>query len=147
MLFSTQALVKCLVCSNPTHRIHSRYERTLADLPWADHSITLQLRVRPFFCINTLCKRRIFTERLTSVTAPWARRTRSVGSTTNRHWCAHWVVQQVYGWEQKLGFTVSRNTLLSIGRRIPLPSVGKLLTLGVDDFCFRKGQTRRHNRG
>jgi len=47
-----------------------------ADLPWADYSITLQLRVRPFFCINTLCKRRIFTERLASVTAPWARRRR-----------------------------------------------------------------------
>ena len=86
MLFSTQALVKCPTCSKPTHRIHSRYERTLADLPWADHSITLQLRVRKFFCINTLCKRRIFTERLASVTTPWARRTRSVGATTNRHW-------------------------------------------------------------
>ena len=70
-----RTVVNCPVCNQPTHRIHSRYERKLVDLPWADYSITLQLRVRKFFCINTLCKRRIFTERLTSVTAPWARRT------------------------------------------------------------------------
>ena len=72
---STQAIAQCPVCSFSTHRIHSRYERYAADLPWADYSITLQLRVRKFFCINPLCKRRIFTERLASVTAPWARRT------------------------------------------------------------------------
>ena len=26
-------------------------------------------------------------------------------------------------------------------RQIPLPTVGLLSTVGVDDFCFRKGQT------
>ncbi|MCC5625450.1 transposase family protein [Nostoc sp. CHAB 5715] len=56
-------VVNCPVCNQATHKIHSRYERFLADLPWADYSITLQLKVRKFFCINTLCKRRIFTER------------------------------------------------------------------------------------
>lgn len=39
------------------------------------------------------------------------------------------------------GFSVSRNTLLSLVRKIPLPSVGLLSKVGVDDFCFRKGQT------
>ncbi|WP_254444835.1 MULTISPECIES: transposase family protein [unclassified Anabaena] len=67
-------VVNCPVYNQPTHKIHSRYERLLADLPWSDYSITLQLRVRKFFCINSLCKRRIFTERLTNVTAPWAMR-------------------------------------------------------------------------
>lgn len=46
-----------------------------ADLPWADYSITLKLQVRKFFCINAECKRRIFTERIAAVVAPWARRT------------------------------------------------------------------------
>ena len=32
---SRQALVHCPVCRFPTRRIHSYYERTLADLPWA----------------------------------------------------------------------------------------------------------------
>lgn len=140
MLFSTQALVKCPVCSKPTHRIHSRYERTLADLPWADHSITLQIRVRKFFCINTLCKRRIFTERLASVTAPWARRTLRLAQRLTDIGLALGGAAGVR-LSQKLGFTASRNTLLSLVRRIPLPLVRKLSTLGVDDFCFRKGQT------
>nr|WP_278562951.1 transposase family protein [Fischerella thermalis] len=49
-------VVNCPVCNQPIHKIHSRYERKLADLPWADYSITLQLRVRKFFalisCVN-----------------------------------------------------------------------------------------------
>jgi transposase len=32
---SLQALVHCPVCRFPTRRIHSYYQRTLADLPWA----------------------------------------------------------------------------------------------------------------
>ena len=35
----------------------------------------LQLRVRKWFCRNRSCPRRIFTERLPTVAAPWARRT------------------------------------------------------------------------
>jgi len=46
---SVQTVINCPVCNQPTHRIHSRYERKLTDLPWADYSITLQLRVRKFF--------------------------------------------------------------------------------------------------
>ncbi len=32
---SIQALVHCPVCRFPTRRLHSAYQRTLADLPWA----------------------------------------------------------------------------------------------------------------
>jgi transposase len=59
----------------PARRIHSRYERALADLPWADYHVQLQLRVRKWFCHNCHCRRRIFTARLPSVAAPWDRRT------------------------------------------------------------------------
>ena len=48
---------------------------TLADLPWAAYRVRLQLRVRKWFCRNPCCGRRIFTERLPTVAAPWARRT------------------------------------------------------------------------
>jgi transposase len=133
-------VVNCPVCNQPTHKIHSRYERLLADLPWADYSITLQLRVRKFFCINTLCQRRIFTERLTNVTAPWARRTLrlaqrlSVIGLANGGAAGERLLQQ---W----GIKVSRNTLLNLVRSIPLPPIVTPHTLGVDDFCFRKCKT------
>ena len=47
----------------------------LADLPWAHYRVRLQLRVRKGFCRNRHCPRPIFTERLPTVVAPWARRT------------------------------------------------------------------------
>ncbi len=72
---STKTVAQCPLCQKFNHRIHSRYERKLTDLPWANYSVTLELRVRKFFCINALCKRRIFTERLGGVSAPWARKT------------------------------------------------------------------------
>ncbi|MEH1986395.1 MULTISPECIES: ISL3 family transposase [unclassified Nostoc] len=133
-------VVNCPVCNQPTQKIHSRYERLLADLPWADYSITLQLRVRKFFCINRLCKRRIFTERLTNVTTPWARRTLrlaqrlSVIGLANGGAAGERLLQQ---W----GIKVSRNTLLNLVRSIPLPPIVTPHTLGVDDFCFRKCKT------
>jgi transposase len=72
---STQPRAPCPLCATPARRIHSDYGRTLADLPWAQYRVALQLRVRKWFCGNRHCRRRIFTERLPTVAAPWARRT------------------------------------------------------------------------
>jgi transposase len=60
---STQATARCPLCTTPAQRLHSHYERTLADLPWAAYRVRLQLRVRKWFCPNPHCRRRIFTER------------------------------------------------------------------------------------
>lgn len=38
---STQNEAQCPVCAHPTYRIHSHYERTLTDLPWAECGITI----------------------------------------------------------------------------------------------------------
>ncbi|AFY47346.1 transposase family protein [Nostoc sp. PCC 7524] len=133
-------VVNCPVCNQPTHKIHSRYERKLADLPWADYSITLQLRVRKFFCLNKLCKRRIFAERLTNVTAPWARRTLRLAQRLSAIGLANGGAAGVR-LSQDLGIKVSRNTLLNLVRSIPLPPIVTPHTLGVDDFCFRKCKT------
>ena len=72
---STQTRAPCPLCATPARRIHSDYERTLADLPWATYRVRLQLCVRKWFCCNRACPRRIFTEGLPTVAAPWARRT------------------------------------------------------------------------
>ena len=74
-LTSMQTLVHCPVCRFPTRRIHSHSTRTVADLPWAHLRVMLQVGVRKFFCANGRCTRRIFTERLPQLRAPWARRT------------------------------------------------------------------------
>jgi transposase len=137
---STQTLVHCPVCQFPARRIHSRYRRTVSDLPWAHYRVVLQLSVRKFFCTNGRCTRRIFTERLPGVVAPWARRTERL-----LHWLAHIAVAlggaAGVQLSRCLGVAVSRRTLLRVLRRLPVPSLPTPTVLGVDDFAMRKRQT------
>jgi transposase len=137
---STQITAPCPLCTTPAHRIHSHYERTLADLPWADYRVHLQLRVRKWFCRNRSCHRRIFTERLPTIAAPWARRTLRLAQRLVALGVAlggKAGVRLGHQW----ALVVSRNTLLRLLRRQPLPLWPTPRVLGVDDFALRKRQT------
>jgi transposase len=68
---STAPLAVCPLCSQPATRIHSRYRRTVADVPSGGRQLVLSLIVRKFFCQNCACPRRIFAERLRDVARPW----------------------------------------------------------------------------
>ena len=59
----------CPLCDRPSTRVHSRYRRRLADLPWHGRIVELQVDVRRFRCANEACGRRIFAERLPAVAA------------------------------------------------------------------------------
>lgn len=72
---SIQTTAQCPLCGGSTRRIHSRYQRTIADLPCLNFSLILLVQVCKFFCPNSECQRRIFTERISEVVAPWARKT------------------------------------------------------------------------
>jgi transposase len=137
---ATPVTAPCPLCMTLAHRIHSHYPRTLADLPWAHYRVRLQLRVRKWFCQNSACVRRIFTERLPAVAVPWARRTVrlaqrlvdlgvALGGTAGVHLSRRW------------SLAVSRNTLLRVLRRLPMPLVPTPRVLGVDDWALRKRQT------
>src|SRR5215212_5804012 len=54
---------RCPLCGWRADRVHSRYARTVADLPWATLTVQLQVRVRRFFCDNDACPRKIFADR------------------------------------------------------------------------------------
>ena len=82
----------------------------------------------------------IFTERLPTIAAPWARRTRrlaqrlvalgvALGGTAGGRLGHAWAL------------AVSRNTLLRGLRRLPLPVLPTPRVLGVDDFALRKRHT------
>ena len=137
---STQISAPCPLCATPARRIHSDYGRTLADLPWAQSRVSLQLRVRTWLCRHRSCPRRIFTERLPTVAAPWARRTLRLAQRLIALGVA--LGGQAGG---RLGHAwdvrVSRNTLLRLLRRQPAPSFPTPRVLGVDDFALRKRQT------
>ena len=65
----------CPTCGRSSARIHSRYQRRLADVPYHGVAVSLQLHTRRFFCTNTACSQRIFTERFAALAKPSARRT------------------------------------------------------------------------
>jgi len=81
---STQTLAQCALCAHPTTRIHSRYERTLLELPCVNYSLTLVMQVCKFFCDNSDCIRRVFAERIPEVTKPWARKTETLGQKLSK---------------------------------------------------------------
>lgn len=68
--------VRCPACGRRCARVHSRYRRTLADLPWLGHAVVLRVTVRRFSCDRARCRRRIFTEPLPATAARYARRTK-----------------------------------------------------------------------
>jgi transposase len=130
----------CPLCTMPAHRIHSHYQRTLEDLTWADYRVRLRLEVRKWFCDHTTCRRRIFTERLPTVVAPWARRTLRLAQRLVALALALGGKAGVR-LSQRWGLNVSRNTLLRLIRRLPRPVFATPRALGVDDWSLRKRHT------
>src|SRR2546428_1441986 len=137
---STQSSAPCPLCATPARRIHSDYGRTLADLPWAQYRVYLQLRVRTWLCRNRSCPHRIFTERLPTIAAPWARRTLRLAQRLLALGVAlggKAGVRLGHAWDVR----VSRNTLLRLLRCQPEPEAPTPTVLGVDDWALRKGHT------
>jgi len=136
-LCSTPVTAACPVCGQAAHRVHSHYERTLGDLPWADYQVRIQIEVQKFFCDHSACPRRILSERLNPIAAPWARRTRRLNTQLSDLGLALGGAAGVK-LGQKLHCQVSRNTILRLVMRLPLPQFATPKILGVDDFAFRK---------
>ena len=129
---------KCPLCHRRAKRVHSRYERTIADLPCAGDVVAIHLSTRRFVCRVPWCRRRIFTERFPSLVAPFARKTTRL-----------WVQLQRSGFALggdpgsrhagASGMPVSARTLLRLVRAAPLPPIEPVVALGVDDWSQRKG--------
>ena len=140
MVSVTTPTAACPVCQQASARVHSRYTRTLADVPWGPLAMTLLVHVRRFRCCNGTCARRIFAERLPEVAAPFARRsvrlaTRQqhlgllTGGTLTAAVCRAWRCP------------VSRITVGRLIQQTPDPHDPPPTVVGVDDWAFRKGHT------
>ena len=130
----------CPLCGRRARRTHSWYERALTDLPWGEHAVAVQLRVRKLFCDNAGCERCIFTERLPGVAAPWARKTARLSERLTAVGLAlgGTASARLSG---SMGLATSRNTLLRLVRRTPMPPNATPVVLGVDDWAMRKRHT------
>lgn len=137
---TTTASAVCPDCGALATRVHSCYDRTLADLPWASIPVQICLTVQRFFCDQASCRRATFTERLPTLAPLYARRTvrqtsalTQIGLALGGCGGARQAVRQ--------GMPTSRNTLLRLIRRIPAPPERAPTVIGIDDWARRKGQT------
>jgi transposase len=129
----------CPVCGRSSSRAHSRYSRIVSDLPWHGISVELAVRARRFFCDEPSCERKIFCERLPDVAARARKTERLEGALLA-------IALELGGragarLAQELGIMAARDALLRRIKAAPLPEVGKVRVLGVDDFAFKKGST------
>ena len=137
---TTLPKAECPVCGKFSGRVHSRYTRTLADLPWLGIPVRMRLHVRRFFCEEPSCERAIFAERLHGVVSHYARRTNRLDE-----WFTH--VSFALGGEagarllhELLGVAVCGETLLKHIRSLHLEGGSTPRVLSVDDFSFRRGR-------
>jgi transposase len=101
--------------------------------------VNLNVRVRRFFCDKTSYERRIFCERLPEI-APRARKTARLDEALLA------IALELGGragarLAEELGIVAARDTFLRRTKAAPLPEVGRVRVLGVDDFAFKKGST------
>ncbi len=65
----------CPGCAVMSRRVHSRYERTLADTACGGQEVLIHLSARRFFCGNGTCTKGTFAEQVPGLTTRYGRRT------------------------------------------------------------------------
>jgi transposase len=134
---TTPKRAHCPSCQSPSQRVHSRYRRTLADLPWQGIRVRWLLHSRKFFCSEPDCPQAVFTERLPSVTPPYGRQTCRFAQAVLQLGLALGGAAgaRLAG---RLGLRVSRDTLLRAVRHAPQQEVVWPQVLGVDDWAWKR---------
>jgi transposase len=139
VVHAVRPAAKCPLCDFNSRRIHSHYERKLADLPWNGIAVHLQLKTRRFFCATEGCGQRIFTERLPDTVVPHGRRTRRLKQVLD------WFSLALGGaagsrLAEKIGIIASGDTLLRQLRRMNMAPGPTPRVLGIDDWAWCKGR-------
>jgi transposase len=124
----------CPLCAQASSQVHSRYQRTLRDVPCGDRKVVLHLSVRKFFCCNPNCPRKIFAERLSPFVEPWAQVTtrlfeavQAIGLATSGELGTRLA--------DRIRMHASPTTMLRRIMALSCPAAGRITVLGIDDFC------------
>lgn len=130
---------ECPKCHCKSFRKHSKYTRKLMDLPVSGNIVRIHLTAFRFFCDNTGCHRKIFTERFVHEIKPYARRLLRSNDLLGR------VSVELGGntgatISRFIGLPVSASTILRIIKikEVKVKAVTSGI-IGVDDWAFKKG--------
>jgi len=127
----------CPECHQPSDRIHSSYQRAVADLPCAGRNVILALTVRKFICGTPTCSCKIFTERLPGLVQSYARMTTRLTAQMQ-------ALGLVAGGQMgtrladRVGIATTPSTLLRYLMQLHTPVTPMVRVLGVDDFAWKK---------
>jgi transposase len=129
----------CPRCGQFSQRVHSGYERRLADAPAGGQPVTIRLAVRRFFCGNPECAAVTFAEQVEGLTSRRARRTPPLARTLTA------IALALAGragarLSGALDLTAGRSSMLRLVMALPDPETRTVTILGVDDFAFRRGR-------
>ncbi|MEV0442911.1 tyrosine-type recombinase/integrase [Streptomyces spectabilis] len=130
-------VVRCPDCAMPSERVHSTYERHLADGPVGDQAVRIDLSVRRLYCENASCPRCTFAEQVDGLTVRYGRRTPAFRRVLEA------VAVALAGrsgarFVKVLHSVVSRMMLLRLVMAMPDPTWTVPKVLGVDDFARRR---------
>jgi len=130
----------CPSCEQISHRVHSYYTRSPADLPVSGQRVQLVLQMRRFRCQHRQCPRQTFVERVPDVVPVQAQRTTRLGIMLDL------VALAMSGragslLASRMGMAVSADTLSRRAKRAGSALIKTPRLLGVDDFAFQRGRT------
>ena len=128
-------------CHRASRARHSRYWRTLKDLPAQGRGVTLRVRVSRWRCRNARCKVVVFADGLPTISPPRVQRTSRLGAVA--HLVGHALGGR--GGERllsRLGMAVSDDTILRLLKHpVPAPLAPEALrVVRIDDWAWQKGQ-------
>ena len=136
---STEKEKACPVCGHPSASVHSRYQRTLVDLPVQGLRLRFCLGVRRFYCRVRECVRQVFCERLDGLARSYARQTQRLAV------CFELIAQALGGragarLAERLSLPASATLLLRRLRQFTLSPVASPRVVGIDDWAYKRGQ-------
>lgn len=131
----------CPGCRKTSHSRHSRYWRTLKDLPAHGGKVTLKLQVNRWRCHNSHCAVRFFTLPLSGVVEAHARQTNRARDLTV-------LIGHALGGRpgerlmNRLTLATSDDTILCrLKHRAQEPIDSDVRVIGVDEWAWSKGQS------
>jgi transposase len=129
----------CPSCGRASRRVHSRYERRLADAAVGGRRVVIRLQVRRLFCDAPACAKKTFAEQVPGLTARYKRKTALLAGM-QQDIAVALAGRAACRLARTLGVPASRQVLLRLVMATPDPAAAIPRVLGVDDFAIRRGQ-------
>lgn len=137
---STKGTCTCPDCKRRSKVVRGRYTRSLLDFSIYTFKTIIQLVVRKFKCLNSKCRRKIFSEQFIGVTKRYARMTNLLKDMLSK------VLVEVSAKKGSylsyfLNINLSPSTCLRYVHQLEVATQFDVAHIGIDDWAYRKGKS------